>query len=457
MKFNKVIVFGVVGALVFVSLITTMSGQKIESVGVNQHSTTNEPEKIDSLVGDTTADNYKGLQATVKKTQEEYKQSVKKYDSVLSQNKIFKKQLELLTKRFENYSGETLESRKATGGLIKKTSSIPIEKANDPKTPFLDKIKNIRGNTKLSDSEFHLNEPLKISDKFKQNSSFNSNNPSDLKNKQSGWLMPIEQEGIVNSKVEKIKALEKKKIPIDSFPAMTVSDNSVLYDAKALTYLVGRIPVGGRVSDPYPVKIIVGHENLMANGFDLPGVEGMVFSGYATGDMNMKCVRAEMNSYTFIFNDGRQVTHRQKPRTGKGAQEPMAYISDRWGLPCVVGTFVSNFAEYIGFQTGLSALSAAGSAYAAAQTTVSTSIEGSTNTSVTGSSGKYAMGNVVSGAVGNVIEWVAERQLNSFDAVVVKSGTEISVHLNRNINIDYKKSARKINYNLDVAQVHLLD
>ena len=52
-----------------------------------------------------------------------------------------------------------------------------------------------------------------------------------------------------------------------------------------MTAMIGRVPVGGRVGDRFPVKVILGDDTLSANGHRIPGLKGIVFSGLppATG------------------------------------------------------------------------------------------------------------------------------------------------------------------------------
>ena len=71
-----------------------------------------------------------------------------------------------------------------------------------------------------------------------------------------------------------------------------------------MTALIGRIPIKGNVDDPYPFKVIVGSDNLAANGLEIPGLDGMIFTGNAIGDWTLSCVRGEIHSVTFVFEDG---------------------------------------------------------------------------------------------------------------------------------------------------------
>jgi hypothetical protein len=122
-----------------------------------------------------------------------------------------------------------------------------------------------------------------------------------------------------------------------------------------------------------------------------------------------------------------------------------------------MGTFVSNVSEFLGIKAGLTGLAVGGEAFAAAQTNNSTTPFGGSNSVVDGSVSSYALGKVVSGAVSDVGEWMLARQESSFDAVVAPSGTEVSLHLNRTINIDYDEAARSIDYQFDVNKQVYLD
>lgn len=92
-------------------------------------------------------------------------------------------------------------------------------------------------------------------------------------------------------------------------PVYTVPTNSTLMGSVAMTALIGRVPIDGTVNDPYPFKVLVGPDNLTANGIDIPDVAGAVFSGTASGDWTLSCVRGQVRSITFVFNDGTQFLH----------------------------------------------------------------------------------------------------------------------------------------------------
>lgn len=254
-------------------------------------------------------------------------------------------------------------------------------------------------------------------------------------NGQFSGLLPRATE--VNA-VETIAPLEQLQEETQS--VYTLPKDATLTDAIALTALIGRIPVGGQTPDPYPVKIYVGKENLLANGHDLPEIEGMIFSGLGFGDRNLNCVSARLTSATFIFDDGTIVNH-------SSANEQLGYISDPAGFPCVDGKFFTTAPAFISQRVGLAALGAAGSAYAEAQEQRQvSSLTGTTTNTVTGNIGRLAIGEATQSATDEISEWLLARQQQSFDAVVVKPGEAVSIHLERTLPLDKNSLSRKLRY-----------
>ncbi|MEE3118919.1 MAG: TIGR03752 family integrating conjugative element protein, partial [Pseudomonadota bacterium] len=71
--------------------------------------------------------------------------------------------------------------------------------------------------------------------------------------------LPAPAAGIARNTNEKSK--EERSIK-----AYTIPDNATLLGSISMTAMLGRIPVGGQVVDPYPFKIMIGPENLSSNG-----------------------------------------------------------------------------------------------------------------------------------------------------------------------------------------------
>ncbi|ELX2493090.1 TIGR03752 family integrating conjugative element protein [Salmonella enterica] len=229
-------------------------------------------------------------------------------------------------------------------------------------------------------------------------------------------------------------------------PVYTLPQNSTLIGSVAMTALLGRIPLNGSVTDPYPFKVLIGRDNLTANGIELPDIEGAVISGSATGDWTLSCVRGSLTSITFVFRDG---TVRTLPaegdKAGSGTEGNIGWLSDPHGLPCIPGERKSNAAEYIGSQFLLAGSSAAAQALANNQTT-STVEDGSITTALTGDSGQYVLGQALGGGLKESADWFKQRYGQMFDAIYVPPGQAVAIHITRQLAIDYEPDGRRVNY-----------
>ena len=246
---------------------------------------------------------------------------------------------------------------------------------------------------------------------------------------------------------------------LKSRPAYTVPRNATLIGSTAMTALVGRIPIQGQVRDPMPFKVITGADNLAANGLTVPGVQGMVWSGTAVGDWTLSCVTGRLESVTFVFDDGTIRTISSDDRSAQasgqgGRDEPLGWISDAQGIPCISGDRKTNAASFLTQRIGVQAIQAAADAAAAAETTSVVSNLGSVTDSVTGDVGTYVLGKTVAGGSEEVAKWLLERQSQSFDAVFVPAGTAVAIHVDRELAIDLDPQGRKLNHALATAPDH---
>lgn len=241
----------------------------------------------------------------------------------------------------------------------------------------------------------------------------------------------------------------------DNIPYFTIPENSTLVGVEAMTSLIGRVPIDGRVTDPMQFKAIVGRENLAANGWELPDdIAGMILTGIAIGDMALSCTEGKIRSVTFIFNDGtiRTVSNRSRSTagaagsgsSGSAGNGDLGFISDLHGNPCIMGKFVTNAPRFLADIVGLKTLGVMGAAYADAQRTVTQSAEGNTSSAVTGDRNKFVMGQAAAGATDEVTQWMLSRLKNSFDAVISPSGQQLVVHIDQEIQLDKAVKARKV-------------
>jgi integrating conjugative element protein (TIGR03752 family) len=238
----------------------------------------------------------------------------------------------------------------------------------------------------------------------------------------------------------------------------TVPRNATLVGARGFTALVGRIPVNGQVVDPFPFKLLVGADNLAANGIVMPELFGMVFSGRAVGDWTLQCVRGELFSVTYVFQDG-SIQSYPEGNVETADTDPIGWISDPFGIPCVNGERKTNAQSFLSQRIGLSAASAAARAAAAAETATTVSgLSGAATTAVTGDIEAFIRNRTVSEGIDEISRWLAERQAQSFDAIYVPPDQPLVVHVTRELALDRDPNGRKVNHEvLQTPRARALD
>ncbi|CAH0167658.1 TIGR03752 family integrating conjugative element protein [Pseudomonas mediterranea] len=256
----------------------------------------------------------------------------------------------------------------------------------------------------------------------------------------------------------------------DAKPVYTIPENATLMGSVAMTALIGRVPVDGTVNDPYPFKILVGPENLTANGIDLPDVAGAVMSGTASGDWTLSCVRGQVESITFVFTDGtirtvpqpqaiinRNASTPQSSNTEK-VRGGLGYLSDPYGIPCIAGERRSNAQQYLGSQSLITAAGAGVAALLGDERNNSSVISsGGSTLGVTNSAGNSALSSILSGGVSDIREWVNKLYGEAFAAVYVPPAAQVALHLDHEITIDYEPKGRSVRHEKDSASLPDLD
>lgn len=238
----------------------------------------------------------------------------------------------------------------------------------------------------------------------------------------------------------------------------TLPQNSTLMGSVAMSALIGRVPIDGTVNDPYPFKVLIGPDNLTANGIDLPDVAGAVASGTASGDWTLSCVRGQIKSLTFVFNDGTvrtlpapqdEATSNQNSNNSNQSsiQGGLGWISDAYGIPCISGERKSNASQYIGSQVLITAAGAGAASLIKSEPNGSSFVNPQTGTVGTvGMSGSEAMGKIIGQGVSDVSGWVNKLYGQAFAAVYVQPGAKVAVHLDQQLTIDYELKGRKVDY-----------
>ena len=227
-------------------------------------------------------------------------------------------------------------------------------------------------------------------------------------------------------------------------PHYTIPPTTTLIDSTALTALVGRIPIRGKLQDPWRFKVITGANNLAANGHEIPQLVGMLWSGTARGDLSLSCVSGNVDTVTFIFSDGTIQTTRNYANS-ESTVSGLGWISDEFGNPCIPGELKSNALQFLKQTTLVNTVRATAEAIANAQTEVSTAGNGTRDvTSVVGDVSEYIAGFATKESLDGVAQWLANRQLSSFDAIYIPSGQAVAIHIEEPILIDRDPNARKV-------------
>lgn len=317
-------------------------------------------------------------------------------------------------------------------------------------TDLLNQINNKRGQemTKLSEEIAELKNQL-------------SKKNEDLKNDDS-HAKPITivddlaQTGnssvlnLINSNSTKLAGSDREKLAV--VPYYTIPANGTSVHDRLMTALVGRIPVKGIVTDPYPFKIVISDDNLAANGLRIPHLAQMIVSGYCEGDLNLMSVRGWVTSLTFVFDDGTisSTTSNDNDIGNFTKSNSLGYLSDKYGNPFIRGKLITNAPAYLAGNVAMGAGVGAANAYAQAQTTTNTTAN-TTSTIITGSQSKFVLGQATSSAANEAQQWWHDRAEQSFDAIYVaptdENGfVEIAVNFAKEIHIDYDPTGRKLNY-----------
>ncbi len=236
----------------------------------------------------------------------------------------------------------------------------------------------------------------------------------------------------------------------EPIPVYTIPRNATLFDNDTLTALLGVIPVEGSILDPIRFKLITGGTNLATNGLFIPGVKNIVWSGIAIGNREMSCVRGELHSVTFTFEDGtiRTVSSsKSSSDTNLRSKRILGYISDRRGSPCIEGLLITNASDYLRDRMIAAGAGATASAFSSTQERTVTRSDGSSESYFFGDdTGKYIGSKALAGGLGELSQYLAERSRNAVDLVYVEAGQQVVLHVEDQIDIDYDPNGRKLAY-----------
>lgn len=279
--------------------------------------------------------------------------------------------------------------------------------------------------------------------------------PLDAKQDEKGqWLTPA-LKTLQTVGVKAGDSFEQNSARFDNdrgTPVYTLHRGSVLANSVSLTALMGRIPMSGQVTDPYPFSMIVGANNLMASGFTLPDIQGAIVTGTVTGDWSLSCVRGVVESIDFIRADGTILSYPEESEAidsgfdGSSIKtDELGFLADPNGNPCLSGVRISNAPQYLTTKGLLDAATAAANAASIAQKTVS--VDGNTTTSsLTGSAMKSAAGESAAAFTSTVSDFIQARMGSTFDIVYVEPGIRAAIHLRKPITLRAPNTPVRVNY-----------
>ena len=228
-------------------------------------------------------------------------------------------------------------------------------------------------------------------------------------------------------------------------PRLTIPSSSVVF-TQALTALVGRIPVNGRIENPWRFKLISTPHNFTSKHHFIPDLEGVIWTGFAHGDYTLSCVSGTIDTITYVFRDGTVHTQRS-PANPDDITQGLGWISDEFGNPCLPGDLKTNAPQFLRRSIFASAASGLARGYADAQTTrTRDQFSGRSRTDVTGEVTDYALATAAADAVSESERWISRRLEQSFDAIYVAAGRSVAVHIEQQIELDYDTVGRQLDH-----------
>ncbi|MFA0053643.1 MULTISPECIES: TIGR03752 family integrating conjugative element protein [Vibrio] len=235
-------------------------------------------------------------------------------------------------------------------------------------------------------------------------------------------------------------------------PLFSLHPGMVLSDAASMTALMGRVPMDGQVTDPYPFSMIVGADNLMANGVMLPEIQGAIVTGTVTGDWSLSCVRGVVETLSLILEDGRMVNYPGQESAAESnfdgsaiKTNDLGFLADPNGNPCLSGERITNAPQYLTTKGLLDAATAAANAVAVSQQTIS--VDGNTTTSsLTGSAAKNATAEAAAASSQTVSDFIQARMGMSFDIIYVPPGVKAAIHLRQPITLSLPETPSRVRY-----------
>ncbi|MEE8059933.1 MAG: hypothetical protein V3T17_19200 [Pseudomonadales bacterium] len=218
-------------------------------------------------------------------------------------------------------------------------------------------------------------------------------------------------------------------------PYMTLHVGMKGINSTAWTALVGKIAKGGQVSDPFRFTVISSDKMFGANHASVPQIDRAIWTGTAFGDASLNCVRGNITSVSFVFEDGMIFT-----QTSDSAS-PLATLVDPRGYPCIGGKRINNIDSALLSKLIADGLESLGQGYAEAQIERTQNAAGSND--FVSNQAAFAGGNFAAAVGQSASEYITYMTEGIFDLVFVRPGVPVTLDIQQQINIDYGGEGRR--------------
>ena len=234
------------------------------------------------------------------------------------------------------------------------------------------------------------------------------------------WVEPVDGDKALHHGLEAIPNNLVTERESDEQPRFYIPPS--ILSGLSLTALVGRIPRGGTVRDPWPFVAVSQADNLTANGMRLPQLRGILWRGVVRGDAVLSCASASIRSLVYVFDDG--TFHVAKAPE----QEGFGYLADKSGNPCLRGEIHTTAPKDMSTHLLASVLAGMGGAFAESQVRRNAS-GGTETTHIEGDAFSYLLGQTVQGTASTYGDYLLRFANDTWDAVVVPAGREVDIHI----------------------------
>ena len=268
----------------------------------------------------------------------------------------------------------------------------------------------------------------------------------DLATLQPSWLWIEDQSQAVAANLGTDLELTKREALTSAVLKEATEDTSqraarptippaTIIEGITLTAVIGRLPVKGKVNEPWPVKIMSTAKGYAPNGYALNTAQ-MVWEGQAFGDANFECARIVLTRVSSVLAENR--IHYIE---AKDANKGLAYITDLQGNPCLSGKLISNAAKRLTTEAVFGFAQGASKAYADSEYTRSVSAEGNVVESLTGDRVRALIGQAFAQSADNVRNYLASRY-DVWDAIYVAPNKKVVINVDQPLDFSPDKNEK---------------